>query len=58
MSINRNGTIGGGVILATMVVAGVVASMQIEQIRFGGPIQVKTNRQAIWSPIFCRRPNM
>ncbi|MBA4773980.1 MAG: hypothetical protein H2054_12905 [Sphingomonas sp.] len=45
MSINRNGTIGGGVILAAMAVAGVVASMQIEQIRFGGPIQVK-NQQA------------
>lgn len=45
MSINRNGTVGGGVILAAMAVAGVIASVQINQIRFGGPIQVM-NQQA------------
>ncbi|WP_066651431.1 MULTISPECIES: methyl-accepting chemotaxis protein [Sphingomonas] len=41
MSIKRNATIGGGLILGAMALAGVVASTEINQIRFGGPIQLK-----------------
>ncbi|OYY79433.1 MAG: hypothetical protein B7Y43_03210 [Sphingomonas sp. 28-62-20] len=44
MSIKRNGKIGGGLILGAMALAGVVASMEINQIRFGGPIQLKNQQ--------------
>ena len=44
MSIKRNGKIGGGLILGAMAVAGVVASMEINKIRFGGPIQLKNQQ--------------
>ena len=40
MSIKRNGQIGGIAILACMGAAAAIASIQINQIRFGGPIQV------------------
>jgi methyl-accepting chemotaxis protein len=42
MSIKRNGQIGGALILGAIAVTGVVASIEINQIRFGGPIQVKS----------------
>jgi len=41
MSIKRNATIGGGVILAAMALAGAVASTEINRIRFGGPVQLQ-----------------
>ncbi|MBX9859281.1 MAG: HAMP domain-containing protein [Sphingomonas sp.] len=44
MSIKRNGKIGGGLILGAMALAGVVASMEINKIRFGGPIQLKNQQ--------------
>lgn len=44
MSIKRNGAIGGVVIVGAMALAGVVASLEINQIRFGGPIQVKNQQ--------------
>ncbi len=39
MSIKSKGQIGGGVILATMVAAIAFASVEVNTIRFGGPIQ-------------------
>ena len=44
MNIKRNGTIGGGLILGAIALAGVVASLEINQIRFGGPIQMKNQQ--------------
>lgn len=44
MSIKRNGKIGGGLMLAAMVLAGSVASLEINQIRLGGPIQAKNQQ--------------
>lgn len=44
MSIMRNGTIGGGLILAAMALGSVAASWEINQIRFGGPIQGKNQQ--------------
>lgn len=40
MSIKNKGQIGGGVILATMVAAIAFASIGVQKIRFGGPIQM------------------
>ncbi|MFM9829007.1 MAG: methyl-accepting chemotaxis protein [Sphingomonas sp.] len=40
MSIKSKGQIGGGIILATMVAAIAFASVEVNTIRFGGPIQL------------------
>lgn len=40
MSIKRNGQLGGGIILATMVAAIAFASVEVNTIRVGGPVQL------------------
>ncbi len=44
MSIKQSGTIGGGLILLAMAAAAAFATVEINQIRFGGPIQVKNQQ--------------
>jgi len=45
MNIKRYGQVGGGVVIATLAVTAIVGATQVNQIRVGGPVQVK-NQQA------------